>query len=138
MSYPNPNSATIAIAGGDPIVGHALELMLLSAGYSARFLGSSSIEGEANPFDRAHLVLIAPRSNDADRKALLNHLHSSSATDKSLKDRLPVLELVAASNGARVEEEVEEEGLVGRCILWPCRPKDLKREIEAALLNYNS
>jgi len=134
VSYPNPSSTTVAIVGGDPLVGYALELMLLSAGYGARFMRGSSIEVEANPFDRAHLVLIGPRSNDADRKALLNHLHSSSVTEKSPKARIPVLELVAAPNGVRVEGE----GLATRRILWPCPVPDLKREIEAALLDNSS
>lgn len=135
MSFPNPGSTTVAIIGGDPTVGHALELMLLSAGYSARFLGgSSSIEGEANPFGGAHLVLIAPRASDADRKTLLNRLRSSGAADKPRKARLPVLELVATTNGAWVEEAV----LATRRILWPCSVRDLKREIEAALFDDGS
>lgn len=135
MSYPNHHLSTIAIVGGDPVVGYTLEQMLLIAGYGARFLGgSSSIEGEANPFKGTHLVIIAPRSNDADRKALLSHLHSSSANDKSLKAQLPVLELVTTANGA----QVEEERLVTRRILWPCPVSVLKREIEAALLDHSS
>jgi hypothetical protein len=133
VSYLNPSSTAVAIVGGDPLVGHALELMLLSAGYGARFLRGSSNDVEANPFDRAHLVLIGPRSNDADREALLKHLHSS-VTEKSPEARLPVLELVAVPNGARVEVE----GLVTRRILWPCPVPDLKREIEAALLANSS
>ena len=135
MSYPNTNSTTVAIVGGDPIVGHALELMLLSAGYDARFLGGSFIEVEANPFDWAHLVLIAPRSNHADREALFDRLYSSSVNDKSPKARLPVLELVAAPNGVL---RVEGEGLATRRILWPCPVPDLKWEIEAALLDNSS
>jgi len=134
VSYPNTNSTTVAIVGGDPIVGQALELMLLSAGYDARFLDRSSIGVEANPFDWAHLVLIAPRSNHADREALLDRLYSSSVNDKSLKVCLPVLELVAAPNGARVGER----GWVTRRVLWPCPVADLKREIEDALLDYTS
>jgi hypothetical protein len=133
VSYPNPNSTTIGIVGGDPLVGHALELMLLSAGYSARFLEGISANGEADFFDGISLILIAPRSNDDDRKALLSCLHNGGSSTPS-KTQVPVVELVATADRARAEEE----GLVARHVLWPCRVKDLKREIEGALLNDSS
>lgn len=132
MSYPNPNSTTIGIVGGDTLVGHALELMLLSAGYGARFLESTSTNGEEDFFDGVSLILIAPRANDVERRALLSRLHNGGSMPSKLQ--VPVVELVATADGARVEGE----GLVARHVLWPCRVKDLTREIEGALLNDSS
>lgn len=120
---------TLAIAGGDSLVGHALELMLRSAGYEARFLDTSSINGPSNPLEGASLLLLAPRTSKAKREALLGHLRKDKS-DKRIA--LPMLELVG--NGEA--EDGEEVG--ARRVLWPCQLKNLKQEIENALLNESS
>jgi hypothetical protein len=58
------------------------------------------------------------------RKAFLSSMRSSAATAW-----LPVLELATVRDEARSEQE--GVGLV----TWPCFLEELKREIEAALLN---
>lgn len=123
MSHQNPNPTTIVVVGGDPLVGQALEVPLLNAGYGVRFLDGSSMNGEAHPSDGVDLVLLTPRSGDADRKAILSRFQSGTPAGSG---KVPVVELVAGSEEARAEEEV-------RRVLWPCRMKDLRREIEAAL-----
>ena len=124
MPYANPNSSTIAIVGGDSLVGHALELMLLSAGYDARFIDASSTNGPSDPFKGVSLVLLAPRTSGAQREALLGSLRNGMLD----KPAVPVLELVSGSDEAQDKEEVG-----ARRMLWPCQLKDLKREIEAGL-----
>jgi hypothetical protein len=123
VSYPNPT--TIAVVGGDPLVGQALEVPLLNAGYGVRFFDGSHIHCEARSLEAVDLVLLMPRSGNKDRKAILSRLQSSTLAGSR---KVPVLELVAGSDEARDEEEV-------RRVLWPCRMKDLRREIDAALSN---
>jgi hypothetical protein len=123
VSYPNPT--TIAVVGGDPLVGQALEVPLLNAGYGVRFFDGSHIHCEARSLEAVDLVLLMPRSGNKDRKAILSRLQSSTRAGSR---KVPVLELVAGSDEARDEEEV-------RRVLWPCRMKDLRREIDAALSN---
>jgi hypothetical protein len=125
VSYQNLNPTMIAVVGGDPLVGQALEVPLLNAGYGVRFLDGSSINGEVHPLDGVDLVLLTPRSGDEDRQAILSRFQSSTAAGSG---KMPVVELVAVSEEARAEEEV-------RRVLWPCRMKDLRREILAALSN---
>jgi nucleoside-diphosphate-sugar epimerase len=125
VSYPSPNPTTIAVTGGDPLVGQALEVPLLNAGYRVRLLEEFSMNGEANPLDGVDLLLLTPRSGDDDRTAILSRLQSSTPASSA---KVPVVELVAGSDEARAEEEV-------RRVLWPCRMKDLRREIEAVLSN---
>lgn len=123
MSY--PEDIALAIAGGDPLVGHALELMLHSTGYDARFLDHSSTNRPSDPFEGAGLLLLAPRTSGAEREAILGRLRNG----LSGKLAVPVLELVSSSDEAKDKEEIG-----ARRVLWPCQLKDLKREIEAALL----
>lgn len=130
MSYPSSTSNKIAIVGGDPLVGRALELSLQSAGYSARFLDGSSVNGAYDPLEGLGLVLLAPRISAVDREAFLRRLRHASS---SAPARVPVLELIASSNGARDREEKEEIVVVQR-MLWPCQLNDLKQKIETMLL----
>ena len=124
MLYPHSNLTSIAIIGGEPLVGHALEQMLRSDGYDARLLDQSSINGPSTIFERASLVLLAPGMSGADREALFGRLRNG----VSEKVAAPVLELVSGS------DEAQDKGEIGaRRVLWPCQFKVLKREIEAAL-----
>jgi hypothetical protein len=122
VSYPN-HIVSLTIAGGDSLVGHALELILQSAGYDARFLDEASLYGSSDPLEGASVVLLAPRTSRAEQEALLRRLRNST-TDKPA---IPVLELVG-NGGAKTGED---EGV--RRVLWPCPLKELRREIEASL-----
>lgn len=124
MSYPN-HIAVLAIAGGDSLVGHALELMLQSAGYDARFLDEAPLNGPSDPLEGVSLVLLAPRASESERKVLLSHLHSSDTPEKGA---VPMLQLVTITDGEQRHEEEEV-----RRVLWPCSLKDLTSELEAAL-----
>jgi hypothetical protein len=68
-------------------------------------------------------VILTPGLNYKGRERFLNGRENVAATGK----QIPVLELVTASE----RERADQPGYV----LWPCQMKDLKREIEATLLN---
>ncbi len=121
VSHQNKKPITVAILGGDPLVGQALKLLLEGAGYDARFLNGSFIDKPAELPKEVRLVLLMPGLDPKGRKGFLKGLESASTTTK-----IPVLELVAASD----EAGVDRAGVVR----WPCRVKDLERQIEAALL----
>lgn len=111
---------TVAILGGDPVVGRILELMLKGAGYDARFLNGAFIDRPAELPEEIRIVILAPGLHPKGREGFLNGLESAPATAK-----ITVLELVRASDRARDEHRGS--------VLWPCRIQDLKQEIEAAL-----
>jgi hypothetical protein len=113
---------TVAILGGDPVVGRTLELMLKSAGYNARFLNGSFVDKPAELPEEVWLVILAPGLNYKGRERFLSSVEDAPATEK-----VPILELVRASE----RELAEQPGYV----LWPCPAKDLKQCIEAVLLN---
>lgn len=121
MALQNHRRNTIAILGGDPVVGQALELMLEGAGYDARFLNGSFIDKPAELPEEVRLVILTPGLHPKGREVFLNSLESAPAAGK-----IPILELITASDRTRADRKVS--------VLWPCRLKDLKRKIEAALL----
>ena len=110
----------IAIFGGDPLVGGALELALRDAGYGARFLDPTLADEPAELLNGDRLVLLGPRLGAEAKQALLSAMRSMPG-----KAEVPVLELVAASDGPA-------QGPVIR-VAWPCRMEDLLRKIEDAL-----
>jgi hypothetical protein len=125
MYYKDSASITIAIADGDTLVGHALKLGLQNLGYEVRPLKEIlSTNGAANPFEGIDLVLLPPRLSKAYREAVLK-----AQDDNDTPKTGPVVALELAP----VTDKTQDER-VWR-VLWPCRMKDLKREIEAALLN---
>ncbi len=121
MLHQNHNPITVAILGGDPVVGRTLELMLKRAGYDARFLNGSFVDEPAELPEEVRLVILTPGLNPKGRERFLDNMASTPATA-----RIPVLELVTASDRARADQP----GYVP----WPCRLNDLKQKIEAALL----
>jgi hypothetical protein len=128
VSY--PNHIALSIAGGDSLVGHALEQMLQNAGYKAQFLEDSTTNGSLNPFEGTSLVLLGPRTSCAKREALLGRLRNG----RPDKLEVPVVELVGNGGG----EDGQHIGGGVRRVLWPCQFKVLKQEIESALTNgYN-
>lgn len=111
---------TVAILGGDPVVGNALELLLHTAGYNTRFLSDIS-PGTTNPqLAGVQLVLIAPGGSGERRKKLISLISSTPETAKT-----PILQLV--SSGDTTSRH-------GDYLLWPCRLEELKQKIDAALL----
>lgn len=114
-------ATTVAILGGDPVVGRTLELMLQITGYNARFLNGSFADKPAELPDEVRLVILTPGLNQKGRERFLNSMQDTPAPKK-----VPVLQLVRASE----REQTKQAGYV----LWPCRAKDLRQEIEAVLL----
>lgn len=122
MVRPNHNPITIAILGGDPMVGRTLELMLDRAGYDARFLNGSFIEKPAAMPEEVGLVILSPGLHHKGRERFLRGRENGSGA----ATRVPVLELISASGKGRADQS----GYVP----WPCPVKDLELEIEAVLL----
>ncbi len=122
QDYNNANAPiAVAILGGDPVVGRTLEVMLESAGYNARFLNGSFVDRPAELPEEVRLVILTPGLNHKGRERFLSGMENT-----PVAKRIPVLELVRAS-------EREQSKHVGY-VLWPCRAKDLKQEIEAVLM----
>jgi len=117
MSKPAEGPATIAILGDDPVIGRALESLLASADYVARFF-SEYPEGEAEPLEGARVALVLPASSSKRREALL-HLISTTASTTDL----PVLELTTTPN---------ENGQT-IAVPWPCSIENLRRSIDETL-----
>ena len=122
MVRPNHNPITVAILGGDPMVGRTLELMLDRAGYDARFLNGSFIDKPAELPEEVGLVILTPELHYKGRERFLKVREETPAGTT----KIPILELVRDSD----RERADQLGYV----LWPCPAKDLKQEIEAVLL----
>ena len=120
MGLRNQEATSVGVFGGDPVIGRALEQLLRSAGYAARFLTEASFEGE-EPLDGIQLLLFAGEA-DADRRAASLSFLESVPTMANI----PILELVSSLEGS--------QGGAGGVFPWPCRVDELSRRIEAALL----
>ena len=97
-----------------------MELMLENAGYNARFLNGAFEDKPAELPGEVRLVILAPGLNYKGRERFLKGRENDSAAKK-----IPVLELVRDSD----RERADQRGYV----LWPCRAKDLRQELEAVL-----
>ncbi len=114
--------ARVAIIGGDPVVGEALEALLQAAGYRTRFLPESVIdELLGDLLADSQLLLVAPVLSARRRKALLKMMLSPTAPVN-----IPILELLPANGGRHLQGE--------HIVLWPCSGEELGRAIEALLL----
>lgn len=112
----------VVIIGGDPVVGEALEVLLQAAGYRTRFLPESAMdELLSEVLADSQLLLIAPVLSAERRKALLEMMLSPTTSVN-----IPVLELLPANGGQHLQEHI---------VLWPCSGEELKRAIDALLLN---
>lgn len=112
----------VTIIGGGPVVGEALEILLQAAGYRTRFLPESVMDellGEL--LADSQLLLVAPVLSAERRKALLEMM-----LDPTTPVNIPVLQLLPANGGQHLQG--------GRSVLWPCSREELKREIDALLL----
>ncbi len=122
MLQQNHDRTTVAILGGDRMVGRALELMLEGAGYDARFLSGSFVDRPAELPEEIQVVILTPGLPPRGLEGFLNGIERAST-----RERIPVvLKLVSASDRTQDSEQGS--------VLWPCPLKDLKREIEAALI----
>jgi hypothetical protein len=104
------------------VVGRSLEVMLKSAGCDAQFLNGSFMERPAELPEEVGLVILTPELHYKGRERFLKGRENAAAGTI----KIPVLELVSASERARAEQ-------LGY-VLWPCRAKDLKQEIEVVVL----
>ena len=118
MSTQRAAEATVAIVGGNAVVGRALELLLQGLGYRARFESGAAVAELDQPLAGAQLIVLAPGLSAGRRDAVLARLPR--ANDHG---GVPVLEMMASglptTDGPRVG--------------WPCRAEDLARVIDAML-----
>jgi hypothetical protein len=112
--------AEVVIVDGNPLVGQALELLLASTSYNVTYLEKNSLE-QPGILQRVRLILLAPGWSIESRQAVLAAIEKEPAVAR----RIQVLEMGPPPEGVRVEPE--------RHVPWPCRTKDLKLRIEAAL-----
>ncbi len=116
---PAEGPATIAILGGDPVIGKALEALLASTDYAPRFF-SEYPEGRAEPLGEARVALILPGPSSKRQEALKALIENTPSTMN-----LPVIELTTTPND------------IGQGILvsWPCSIEDLRGFIDETLLD---
>jgi hypothetical protein len=121
MLNPVEGPTIVAILGGNPVIGKALESLLRSADYVARFF-SEYPEEDAEPLGGAKVALILPALSSRHQEALINLIRNTPSTTN-----LPVIELITTPN---------ENGndLVTR-VPWPCGIDDLRRFIDEKLLD---
>lgn len=119
-----PASATVVVIGGDAVVGQALELLLKDANASVKFVPESLLE-EPGSLSDATLLLLAPGLSVERREAILAPVKGESSARE-----IPVLELLTSAQTSRGGER-------HFVVQWPCRPEDLRRQIEIALLAYS-
>lgn len=116
-----PSLTTVAILGGDPIVGQAIEALLRAAGYDTRFLVGPPTEASRGSLAGSRLLLLAPGGLNGHREDFLSDEVRGSAAME-----IPVLELITVLD--------EAESLRDYQIPWPCRPEHLQERIRDALL----
>jgi hypothetical protein len=119
MLKPPEGPATIAILGGNPVIGKALGSLLASAKHVARFF-SEYPEADAEPLGAARVALILPDSSGRRQEALIAQIKNTPSTMN-----LPVIELTTTP--------IDD----GQSILvpWPCSIEDLRRSIDETLLD---
>ncbi len=113
----------VTIIGGDPVVGEALEVLLQTTGCRARFLPESMMDELGGLLADSQLLVVAPTMSAERRKDLLERM-SSPTTPVNI----PVLELLPANGGQHLPGE--------HTVLWPCSGQELKRAIDALLLDH--
>ena len=118
MRTQDRTAPTLLICGGSSVVGRALELLLQSLGYRARF-ETLPVDASARPLVGVQLLLLAPGLAPARREKLLRRAH-----DLAHETAIPVLELIAAGRAPTTP---------GHHVRWPCQADELRREIDRAL-----
>jgi hypothetical protein len=122
MLKPAEGPTTIAILGGDPVIGRALESLLASADYVARFFSEYPV-GDAEPLGEARIALVLPASSSKRQETLMHLIKTTISTTN-----LPVIELTTTPN---------ENGHDTR-LPWPCSIENLRRSIDETLLESDS
>ena len=113
----------VAIVGGDPIVGEALEVLLQTAGYRTWFLPESLMdELLCEVLADFQVLLVAPVLSTRRRRTLLEIVLSP-----TMPVNIPVLELLPANGGQHLQGE--------HIVLWPCSGEELKQAIDTLLLD---
>jgi hypothetical protein len=114
-------TATVAILGGDTVVGRALEALLQGLGYDTLLIEEYGADKPEELLRGIHLLLAAPTADAESRERFLAAMRSTPGTAA-----IPVLTLTTVIR----KDLADQPGLV----LWPCRMEDLRTEIEAALV----
>jgi hypothetical protein len=114
---PAEGPATIAILGGNPVIGKALEALFASTDYVARFF-SEYPEGDAESLGGAQVALVLPAPSRKRQEALIAQIRNTPSTTN-----LPVIELITTPN----------ENGQGILAPWPCSIEDLRRFIDETL-----
>ena|SRR5215210_6532397 len=112
----------VAIVGGDPVIGEALEVMLQAVGYRTRFLPESVMDELGELLADSQLLLVAPALSAEGRKALLEIMLSP-----TMPVNIPILELLPANGGQHLQGE--------HIVLWPCSMEELNRAIDEVLFD---
>jgi hypothetical protein len=89
----------VVILGGDQVAGRALELLLRSVGYNARFLTKASLD-EPRVCDEVRILLFEPGLS-ADRR----ETYTAFVTGTSTVGRVLILELASIPEGERAADE---------------------------------
>ena len=111
---------TVAILGGNPVVGRALEYLLESSDYGTRFF-SEYLDESAELPGGVRVALVMPALSPDRNDALVTRLRGASGTMF-----LPIIELVTSPNGHHGAHRIQ--------VSWPCSVEELRRNIEAALV----
>ncbi len=102
-------------------MGRSLEVVLLAAGYDARFRSEPSADGLEELLGDARLLLVAPGLSAGSRNTLAD-VAMSPAT------KIPILELLPVNGGEAV-------GIRGaEAVPWSCPMKELQQKSGAAPL----
>ncbi len=113
----------MAVLGGNPVVGRALESLLESTDYGVRFFPEHFAESVDLP-EEVGVALIMPALSADRSDALISRLKNASGTTI-----LPVIELKTTRNGHH-----SANGNGHRIhVPWPCSVEELKRNIELVL-----
>jgi hypothetical protein len=124
QGLPRPIDLTI---WGDPIIGQALELLLRSSGYKAKFVPAASSSEVPSPKEGSRLLVLTPTRQLSleQREALLAELRNTPGFAN-----IPVLELGMSPKETRAGGR-QEESWYG--VPWPCTIEELEQRIEAVL-----
>ena len=114
---------TIAILGGNAVVGRALEVLLRSVGYEVRLWleDPEAYDGPEELLEGVDVLLLGPGLDAEERR------------EEYLRDMTGALETAAI---AVLAFSPGQEGMIAqvrRLVPWPCRVDELAREIEAVL-----
>ena len=120
---PAAKRTTIAILGGNAVVGRALEVLLRSVGYEVRlWLEEPEAYGPEELLEGVDVLLLGPGLGAAEERR-----------EEYLRDMKGALETAAIVVLAFSPGQEGTIAQVRRLVPWPCRVDELAREIEAVL-----